>query len=93
MAEKRTILGITPGAGFWIAMEGGGFEPVACFALVKSTGGEDGDYEDVIPLGADDIASGHYEPDLIEMAGLVHESDFADVGVSLKPGRKPRKSD
>lgn len=92
MAEKRTILSITPGEGFWIALEGGGFEPVVCFALVKSVGGEDGEYEEVVPLAADDIASGHYEPDLIEMAGLVHVSDFSDVGTALKPGRKPRKS-
>lgn len=94
MAEKRTILSIHSGEGFWIALEEGGlkFEPVVSFALVRSEGGEDGVYEEVIPLAADDIASGNYEPDLLEMAGLVHVSDFSDVGVTLKPGRKPRKS-
>jgi hypothetical protein len=92
MAEKRTILQIIPGDRFWIALEDGTFEPVASFALVKSEGGEDGTYEEIIPLAADDIASGLYEPDLLEIAGLVHESDFSDIGVALKPGRKPRKS-
>lgn len=95
MAERRTITAITSGAGFWIALEEGGtmtFQPVVSFALVRCEGGEDGPYEEVIPLAADDVASGLYEPELLEMAGLVHESDFAELGVSLKPGRKPRKS-
>jgi len=95
MSEKRTILQTTPGAGFWIAIEGGGglsFEPVVCFALVRAEGGDEGVYEEIVPMAADDIASGLYEPSLLDMAGLVHESDFSDVGVALKPGRKPRKS-
>ncbi len=95
MAEKRTILQINPGNGFWVALEEGGqmsFQPVVSFALVRAEGGEDGTYEEVIPLAADDIASGLYEPELLDIAGLVHESDFSEVGVSLKPGRRPRKS-
>ncbi len=95
MAERRTITQITPGAGFWIALEEGGalsFQPVVSFALVKCEGGEEGPYEEVIPLAADDVASGLYEPELLEIAGLVHESDFSELGVALKPGRKPRKS-
>jgi hypothetical protein len=95
MSEKTSILQISPGAGFWVAIEEGGvftFQPVVCFALVRNEGGEDGPYEEIIPMAADDIASGLYEPSLLDMAGLVHESDFSELGVSLKPGRKPRKS-
>ncbi|MET0182215.1 MAG: hypothetical protein ABW199_04945 [Caulobacterales bacterium] len=95
MAEKHTILQITSGDGFWVAIEEGGalsFEPVVSFALIKSEGGEDGVYEEVVPLCADEVASGNYTGELIEMAGIVHASDFSELGVSLKPGRKPRKS-
>lgn len=95
MAERRTITSITSGNGFWIALEEGGqlsFQPVVSFALIKCEGGEEGPYEEVIPLAADDVAAGLYEPELLEMAGLVHESDFAEIGMTLKPGRKPRMS-
>lgn len=97
MAEKRTILQITSGEGFWVAVEaegGGGltYEPVVSFALIRSEGSEDGTYEEVVPLCADEVASGNYTGELIEMAGIVHASDFSELGVALKPGRKPRKS-